>query len=100
MGTNYDVEMNACSQCGRSDTIHFGKSSAGWRFTLHVTPELPDLEAWKRLLWTQTIRDEYGRKIEADYLLDLIRAKAHLLRDENATNDPGEMYDAITGTFS
>jgi hypothetical protein len=98
MGTNYYVDVNSCDHCGRSDTIHFGKSSAGWRFSLHVTPELPDLKAWERLLWTQKIRDEYGRKVEARELLDLIRSKANERRHPNDKHF--DTYDAVEGDFS
>lgn len=69
MGTNYYLAARApCECCGRPfDTIHIGKSSAGWCFALHVVPEngINDLEDWRRL-WSKdgaVISDEYGRTL-------------------------------------
>lgn len=79
MGTNYYYQpplKNCCPTCGRGDAeeeIHIGKSSAGWVFSLHVTDEIPNLEAWKAK-WAEggTIRDEYGEVISTEEMLRCI----------------------------
>lgn len=98
MGTNYYVEMNCCSLCGRNDRVHVGKASAGWRFALHITPELPNLAAWEPVLRKELIKDEYGRKIEAQDFLDMIRSRADERRHPNDQHFPE--YDAVAGDFS
>ncbi len=69
MGTNFYFYPPNCDACNRDDetgTLHIGKSSAGWCFSLHVMPDLGinNLEDWKKL-WEErprwTIKDEYGR---------------------------------------
>lgn len=79
MGTNYYAKriQNVCPACGRGDeseTIHIGKSSAGWCFGLHVTDALPDLEAWKRYLSLPgiVIKNEYEEILTLASLLDVI----------------------------
>ena len=68
MGTNYyHHEMAPCDHCGaESPRRHIGKSSAGWVFALHVSPEdgIVDLPDWQRL-WERSgvISDEYGETI-------------------------------------
>ena len=42
MGTNYYFEDSSevCECCGRgAESLHIGKSSGGWCFSLHVMPE-------------------------------------------------------------
>ena len=75
MGTNYYVVEDVCKHCGRGDDeIHIGKSSAGWCFSLHVTPEddINSLDDWKKFWAGKEIRDEYGDKITEDRMLDVI----------------------------
>jgi len=69
MGTNYYVAKTInCPHCGdeiivgRDDSLHIGKSSGGWCFTLHVIPEerLHTWEDWKEFLKHKVIVDEYG----------------------------------------
>jgi hypothetical protein len=62
MGTNYYLYRDVCPHCGRAEEepLHIGKSSAGWCFSLHVTDEIPDLEAWQKEWEQGEIRNESG----------------------------------------
>ena len=66
MGTNYYLHPRPdCECCGRPfESLHIGKSSGGWCFSLHVIPEdgINNLEDWRKL-WNKPsalIKDEYG----------------------------------------
>lgn len=75
MGTNYYVEQEACACCHRGpNSLHLGKSSGGWRFSLHVIPELGlnDLKAWRKFLKGKKIVDEYGSRITQKGMLEII----------------------------
>jgi len=66
MGTNFYLATKAgkpCECCGRFDppqTLHIGKSSAGWTFKLRVYPDkgINDLDDWVKLLKTGSIHTE------------------------------------------
>lgn len=69
MGTNYYLHQTPDGECCEclSESLHIGKSSAGWCFALHVMPEnnISTLDDWRNL-WAAPeafIRDEYGKKI-------------------------------------
>ncbi len=90
MGTNYYwTKGNTCECCKRAyASMHIGKSSGGWCFSLHVSrpgspPEeshgvgasLPfDLAGWVELFNTpgSEIRDEYGNLIDVAAMLRTI----------------------------
>lgn len=77
MGTNYYwYPDESCSKCGRNDdSFHIGKSSAGWCFSLHVNHEqgFGSLQDWMRIWKKGEIKDEYGEKISATKMLEIIR---------------------------
>jgi len=98
MGTNYYAEANHCTHCNRSDVIHIGKASAGWRFLLHVTDELPDYAAWSPVLREAKITDEYGRSVTADELAAVIAMKQCGMRHHEATDCV--THDSLKGEFS
>ncbi len=62
------------------ETLHIGKSSGGWCFSLHVIPEegINDLEDWQKLLssgdWK--IEDEYGRVVSYEELMSVITERS------------------------
>ena len=62
--------------------LHIGKSSAGWCFALHVIPEegIRDLDDWIKIWKKGKIRDEYGRKIKFEEMIQIItqRKAKHL----------------------
>jgi hypothetical protein len=74
MGTNYYLHKKPpCECCGREfESLHVGKSSGGWCFSLHVIPEngINTLEDWKKL-WSAPgayILDEYGKRVSIEDL--------------------------------
>ncbi len=83
MGTNYywlRETKPACEHCGRPaevETIHIGKSSAGWCFSLHVTDEIRSLIDWESR-WTSggRIEDEYGRPLSPSQMRDVITLRS------------------------
>jgi len=82
MGTNYYwYKVPPCPCCGREyESLHIGKSSAGWCFSLHIYPEqdLNTLSKWKRLwkLPGSYIKDEYGAHITVSQMLDIITKRS------------------------
>lgn len=86
MGTNFYLIEAACSHCGRErERLHIGKSSAGWCFTLHVTPVkgIYDLEDWITR-WSKPgalIVDEYGRTVPPDTMLKTVTLRSWPLRN-------------------
>lgn len=86
MGTNYYLQRDICSHCGRSDErLHIGKSSAGWCFSLHVDADegINNLDDWKALWSAPNARivDEYGREISSEQMLKTITERAWPERD-------------------
>jgi hypothetical protein len=86
MGTNYYLKTAACECCGLHDersTMHIGKSSYGWCFSLHVgdwlndtddQPKAHTLEDWQTL-WSRegwVIVDECGRHVTPEEMLRVI----------------------------
>jgi hypothetical protein len=70
MGTNHYIKLPC------TETLHIGKSSAGWCFALHVYPErgITNLEDWLDLLYGSFsgIEDEYGRWVTPAEMLEQI----------------------------
>ena len=81
MSTNYEAKIALTEKAnGPTLTLHIGKSSAGWCFSLHVHPEhgINTLADWQKV-WRQpnaTIVNEYGRAIAADEMLDEVIARS------------------------
>jgi hypothetical protein len=87
MGMNYYARVNACSSCGHChdrDTHHIGKSSAGWKFTLHVDDpkghsehKLYTFLDWERFLSQDFVRifNEDEEELTTTDILDLINRK-------------------------
>jgi hypothetical protein len=71
---------DACEHCSESKTIHLGQTAAGWRFLFHAydadnqydVPEVKDLPTWLALAASGPVKDEYGRTLGLDELLQLI----------------------------
>lgn len=80
MGTNYYLEgptQEPCACCHRpyeQERLHIGKSSAGWVFALHVTPEITSLEDWRKA-WSRDgwrIVNEYKDPVHPDDMLQMV----------------------------
>lgn len=77
MSTNYYIqfENNPFEELFNC-IIHFGKSSCGWHFTLHVYPEknINNFEDWLNVInkHPNKIKDEYNAIISFEELVDVI----------------------------
>jgi len=60
-------------------TIHIGKSSYGWYFSLCIYPEIGinNIEDWKKLFSENTIENEYGDIIPPEEMLRVITERKH-----------------------
>lgn len=100
MGTNYYSKLKPCECCGRSDedhTMHIGKSSGGWCFSLHVGPfweedinYLNSLESWRTVFNDpdRIILDEYGKVITSEEMMSIITIRSR----DNASHRTDEFY--------
>ena len=81
MGTNYYLyEADDCPTCGRGEPpLHIGKSSYGWRFSLHIDDEIKSLDAWRRR-WSAPsvhIKNEYGDRVSVEEMERIILNRSH-----------------------
>ena len=101
MGTNYYLEYNKCSKCGRTDTLHIGNSSAGWKFMFHkIQGKAENYSQWLDLLLKGKIFDEYGRYIPLQDFLNKVQAKQ---KDSAQLYEGMELidgYNFMEGEFS
>lgn len=77
MGTNYYLKTQVCPHCKRAkDTLHIGKSSAGWCFGLCLHPDhgVNSLDDWQKLFNAadSAIEDDYGEELTPDNMLGII----------------------------
>lgn len=114
MGTNYYLHTKPdCECCGRPfESLHIGKSSGGWCFSLHVIPEdsINTLDDW-RYLWNTEgaiIRNEYGETISTDEMESVITDRRwrdmfptrHYIGGIHCIGHGEGTWDYITGEFS
>lgn len=92
MGTNYYVAKNLCECCNRYDTeYHIGKSSHGWAFTFqgYKWNKLDSWKQWKEFLKNEIIMDEYGERIDYNWLVQMIetyKSPNHINEHSNKRN--------------
>ena len=79
MGTNYYLKYNVCSECGRHDELHIGKSSAGWKFIFHGYDDcglnITDIDDWKTRTAGGKIFNEYGEEVKYSWFWELVENK-------------------------
>ena len=102
MSTNYYVEMNRCSHCGRSEEIHLGKDSAGWKFNFNYNDgefytDFDELRYW---LKGKTIVDEYGREITFDNFLYRVYSKQKDLSHSDEYPDDANSFSVAGYEFT
>lgn len=108
MGTNYYAETNVCPHCKRSDVIHIGKQSYGWRFLLHVERDDPhcpnDILGWRKVIFNPDtkITDEYNEVLSVNEMWEIItqpKPEARTRGDELSALYGTDGYDLSTGDF-
>ena len=102
MGTNfYLYETPPCLTCGHcaDEPRHIGKSSGGWCFALHVYPEdgIATLDDWKRIWSGKTIKDEYGKLVTEEEMLNQITNRRSKPMTEQGL---GSWYDSVAEWYS
>ena len=94
MGTNYYAVKKKPRIVKIHDEIHLGKSSYGWKFAFQE--QYHNFEEFKDFILNNKeyiIKDEYGRKIKPQELLDLIEEK-------QKENNPDDFtYDKNVGGY-
>lgn len=86
MGTNYYAIKKKPRILKVYDSIHIGKSSAGWKFLFKENDEYHNFEEFKKWITTQNdyiFKDEYNQEIKSTELLKLIEK----LQQENNKDD-------------
>jgi hypothetical protein len=96
MGTNYYLHAPKCFHCGKEEEppIHLGKSSWGWCFSLHVSPE-DGIYCWEdiqqliedKLCEEWRIENEYGDQIG---LVDFVKVVT-----ERSGAHPWDRYELL-----
>lgn len=91
MGTNYYLHYNVCESCGRSDSIHIGKCSAGWKFLFHWHHNIRNVNEYKDRMKQPgaVIMDEYTEVISYDDFWKMV--------EEKQSEDPHEEFSNIDG---
>lgn len=109
MSTNYywTPKQHKCPTCDRpfDNSLHIGKSSAGWCFSLRVYPDkgVHNLGDWLKFLHKGTITDEYDRVISSEDMIKRIvdrpiESERHPIDGHCIGHGPGP-YDYIEGNF-
>ena len=78
MGTNYYANVNICECCDEAkETIHIGKSSAGWTFSFHSTDEIASYKEWLKVLSGSNtrIKNEYNEIVSLTKFKKMIETK-------------------------
>jgi len=89
VGTNYYWNSERCAHCGRGESKHIGKGSAGWCFLLHIYPDegINDLPDWEKKWTTGTITNEYDDEVS------VAKMKSHITERSWSGNRVGFNYD-------
>ena len=102
MGTNFYVKTGKMKKvicnygCEHEieEELHIGKNSYGWKFNLHIIPDMGinELEDWRPILKSGKIYDEYDRPVSYEEMIDFIINKKpmeyHGCTDYLCTCDP------------
>ena len=99
MGTNYYLkkapDLFGILKSEQAETLHIGKSSGGWVFSLRVHPEhgINSLRDWYRLFRKRRnqITNEYDEVISCQDMLDVIMKRSWHGRSDTF---PNKWYDS------
>lgn len=78
MGTNYYAVKKKPRIVKIYDEIHLGKSSIGWKFVFQEQEQYHNFEEFKDFILNNNewiIKDEYGKEVSPNELLELIKTK-------------------------
>ena len=105
MGTNYYVAKNLCECCNRYDEeYHIGKASHGWAFSFqgYKWNNLTSWKQWKQFLKDQIIMNEYGERIDYDWLVQYIETikSPNYVREDGHKNSLHNDAGKISGWFN
>ena len=94
MGTNYYTKIVHCHYCGNSETIHLGKSSAGWKFHFQWNggkyyKTYPQMLEW---LKDKEIIDEYEELCPIEEFIEMILNKQDKSNSENGEHGDGVYF--------
>ena len=85
-GRMFEVECDCGFRHMMPETLHIGKSSWGWTFSLHVIPE-KGLECWRDweevLVGSRRIYNEEGEDVSLEELRETVLHRARKLSDED-----------------
>lgn len=85
-GRMFEVECDCGFKHMMPETLHIGKSSWGWKFTLHAIPE-KGLECWRD--WEEVLKDarriynEEGEDVALEKLRETVLHRARKPNDED-----------------
>lgn len=99
MSTNYYCVVNVCTQCGRGEVYHLGKSSGIYKFMFHGSKNVRNFEQWKALvLSADIVYNEYGSAVDKHYLVD---SSIHMDFDREYTliGDGSDWFDSEGNYF-
>jgi hypothetical protein len=92
MGMNYYLKEKPCPTCGHAEqTLHIGKSSWGWCFSLHVDKAegIEDLADWESRWSEGTIENEEKETITPEKMLEIITDRQGQMDWEKPKDIPG-----------
>lgn len=103
MGTNYYAREGICEHCGSyKNSIHIGKSSAGWTFTFHATDEIRNYQQWLHYLSQEGIEifNEYDDKFTIEDFKDIVESKKEEKFKHAVECDDDSYLDKEDNSFS
>lgn len=105
MGTNYYWHRNACPHCGRcdaDDTLHVGKSSAGWSFSFHAVEGIRSAADWRREMREVPgiLKNEYGEIVAVNEFWRMVEGKRGGLNHAARYPDQRNWVDPEGHSFS
>jgi hypothetical protein len=88
MGTNYYYDINKCPTCHRSEKLHIGKSSVGWKFNFQSEKGIRSWDEWKDFIKSNPgkIIDEYDKELTLEELENWIETKQNNPNNKNHIN--------------
>ena len=102
MGTNYYARYGTCSECGRGEEEHIGKSSVGWTFSFHAPFGVKSWKDWQEYLQREgvTIANEYNDILSFDEFRSVVEDRGEGLSNHSIEYPDGNFLDDEGYSFS